>query len=77
MGAGWQRSFLPMAAVSAKSLLKVGGTGGIKYGPPDDDLEDFEQAARQVQKGLWIDPRAVPLWESQKFRRGPKNLTTD
>ena len=34
-----------------------------KYAPGDTVLEELEQKAREAKKGLWADPRPVPLWE--------------
>lgn len=44
-----------------------------KYSPSDTELESLERAARQAQKGLWIDPKPVPPWEYRKAKRGQKN----
>ena len=47
-----------------------------KYARSDNELEAFEQAAREAKIGLWIDPTPVPPWEYRKAQRGPKNSRT-
>ena len=37
-----------------------------KYAPDDVVLEASEQEARDVKRGLWVDPRPVPPWEYRK-----------
>ncbi len=34
-----------------------------KYAPGDAVLEKLEKEAREVRKGLWVDPQPVPPWE--------------
>jgi endonuclease YncB( thermonuclease family) len=42
-----------------------------KYAPGNAELEKLETEARNVQRGLWIDPQHVPPWEWRKrTRRG-------
>ena len=41
-----------------------------KHAPGDVVLEEFEKAAREAKKGLWVDPAPVPPWVYRKARRG-------
>ena len=40
-----------------------------KYAPGDMVLEQLETEAREERKGLWADPKPVPLWEWRKRNR--------
>ncbi len=40
-----------------------------KYAPLDAELEKLEKDAREVKKGLWVEPNPVPPWEWRK-RKG-------
>ena len=37
-----------------------------KYAPMDATLERFEAEARNVKRGMWVDPNPVPPWEWRK-----------
>jgi len=40
-----------------------------KYAPADVTLERLEAEARNVKRGLWVDPHPVPPWEWRKMRK--------
>ncbi len=44
-----------------------------KYAPNDTILENLENEAKQVKRGLWSDPKPIPPWEYRKkqYQRNP------
>jgi micrococcal nuclease len=40
-----------------------------KYAPGDTVFEGLENDAREVKKGLWVDPHPVPPWDWRKLSR--------
>lgn len=43
-----------------------------KYAPTDTELEAYEKMARDMRKGLWVDPDPIPPWVYRKARRGER-----
>jgi micrococcal nuclease len=41
-----------------------------KYAPGNTVLEGLERAAREAEKGLWVDPAPIPPWVLRKAKRG-------
>jgi endonuclease YncB( thermonuclease family) len=65
---------LPNGKILNHELVKDGWCWWFrKYAPSNNELEGFEQAARQAKKGIWVDPAPVPPWEYRKTQRSPKN----
>ena len=40
-----------------------------KYAPHNAELKTLEQEARQLQKGLWKDPKPVPPWKWRRLHK--------
>jgi len=40
-----------------------------KFAPTNTELEQLEKAARDMRKGLWVDPHPIPPWEWRKGKR--------
>lgn len=43
-----------------------------KYAPADTELEGYETMARDLRKGLWVDPAPILPWVYQNARRGER-----
>lgn len=43
------------------------------YAPDDVMLSALEAAAREAQKGLWVDSNPIPPWEFRKAQRGNRS----
>jgi len=60
--------FLPKGTNVNHTLVKDGWCWWYrKYAPGDTVLEGLEKEAREAKKGLWADPRPVPLWEWRRL----------
>jgi micrococcal nuclease len=67
--------FLPDGTNINHQLVKDGWCCWYrKYAPLNTELEKLEQNARDVKKGLWIDPTPVPPWVYRKVRHWQQSM---
>jgi endonuclease YncB( thermonuclease family) len=73
----WRRTVAIVILPDGRNLNREIVRAGLawwyeRYAPGDAELERLEVEARNLKRGLWIDPDPMPPWEWQKHQRASR-----